>query len=367
MKKLNKILVLSLFVIFSFCAQAYSYELAPEPVFQPIDENGDPYAGGVLYTYESGTTTPLATYDEDGNSNGTSVTLDSAGRADIWLAPNTLYRFKLTDSDGNVIYTRDNIKSIQDVLSSDTTFLVEHNADGTHLFKLGRFLSEFTDLADARDTIGATETTLTIEDDAVMDENVTLPATLTVKGNKGNSITTTGYTLTINGTCIGADGMFAGTGTVVLAGNTIATKNMFNGNMTVTCNGPIVAAEGMHSGTGTFIFNSTLIGVDDMFTGNATIAIDGDLIAGAVQLWPAAATVTFGGTPPPVFIAEWWGAIPGGDASANATALQAGIDASETVDGVFHIGVGTYAYDTTLTYTSRGTFEGENQDFNEGF
>jgi hypothetical protein len=36
--------------------------ISPVPFLQFVDANGAPLAGGKLYTYVAGTTTPLATY-----------------------------------------------------------------------------------------------------------------------------------------------------------------------------------------------------------------------------------------------------------------------------------------------------------------
>ena len=38
--------------------------LSPTPKLQFFDANGDPLVGGLLYTYEAGTTTPLVTHTD---------------------------------------------------------------------------------------------------------------------------------------------------------------------------------------------------------------------------------------------------------------------------------------------------------------
>jgi hypothetical protein len=88
--------------------------LTPMPVMQFFDNNGDPLAGGKVYTYEAGTTTPLATYTDEtgGTANPNPVILDSAGRANIWLATTDLYYWELEDSAGNQIWTADNIGAV---------------------------------------------------------------------------------------------------------------------------------------------------------------------------------------------------------------------------------------------------------------
>ena len=58
------------------------------------DTNGVPLAGGCIYTYLGGTSTPQATYTDytGGTSNPDPVILDSSGSAVMWLGPNT-YKF----------------------------------------------------------------------------------------------------------------------------------------------------------------------------------------------------------------------------------------------------------------------------------
>lgn len=71
------------------------------PLFTGLDTNGNPVAGGHLYTYQNGTTTPAATYqDENGDAtNANPIVLDSAGRATIFLTSNQSYTFVLKDAD----------------------------------------------------------------------------------------------------------------------------------------------------------------------------------------------------------------------------------------------------------------------------
>lgn len=73
------------------------------------DNSGNPLSGGKVYTYEAGTSTPLATYADRGGSvaNANPVVLDSAGRASIWLQTNVAYKIRVDDSAGNVIATVD--------------------------------------------------------------------------------------------------------------------------------------------------------------------------------------------------------------------------------------------------------------------
>lgn len=79
-------------------------------VYRELDANGVPLAGGKLFTYAAGTTTPLATFTDSTGSvqNANPVILDAAGRADVWMTPGLLYKFVLQDSAGNLIRSEDN-------------------------------------------------------------------------------------------------------------------------------------------------------------------------------------------------------------------------------------------------------------------
>lgn len=73
----------------------------PIPVARFFDMNGSPLAGGLVYTYATGTTTPMATYTDASGivANSNPVVLDSTGSASIWLVGN--YSINLTDANGN--------------------------------------------------------------------------------------------------------------------------------------------------------------------------------------------------------------------------------------------------------------------------
>lgn len=73
------------------------------------DTSGNPLAGGKIYTYAAGTTTPQDTYTD---ASGTvvaanPVVLDSAGRATIWLSGN--YKIAVANAADTVLWTTDNI------------------------------------------------------------------------------------------------------------------------------------------------------------------------------------------------------------------------------------------------------------------
>ena len=79
------------------------------------DNNGNPLFGGQLFSYQAGTTTPQATYTDStgGTPNANPTILNARGEANIWIPPNTAYKFVLQDSAGNTIWTVDNVVSSQ--------------------------------------------------------------------------------------------------------------------------------------------------------------------------------------------------------------------------------------------------------------
>lgn len=81
------------------------------PRFSALDNNGNPLAGGKLYTYLTGTTTPATTYQDAAGStpNANPVILNSRGEAIVFLTVGQQYTFLLTDPSGGTIWTQDNI------------------------------------------------------------------------------------------------------------------------------------------------------------------------------------------------------------------------------------------------------------------
>jgi hypothetical protein len=83
---------------------------------QFFDNNGNPLSGGKIYTYEAGTSTPLATYTSSGGGTAHTnpIVLDAAGRVpsggEIWNQLR-LYKFVLETSTGVLIATYDNVGS----------------------------------------------------------------------------------------------------------------------------------------------------------------------------------------------------------------------------------------------------------------
>lgn len=99
------------------------------------DDNGTPLAGGKLYAYAAGTTTPQTTYT---TSTGTTphtnpIILDAAGRVpggEIWLVSGLNYKFTLTSSTNTLVATWDNITGINGTGISTDAVNVSYTASG---------------------------------------------------------------------------------------------------------------------------------------------------------------------------------------------------------------------------------------------
>ena len=79
---------------------------------QFFDDSGTPLAGGLIYTYAAGGTTPLVTYTSSTGlvAHPNPIVLDSAGRInEIWIAEGTSYKFVLKSSTNVLIGSFDNL------------------------------------------------------------------------------------------------------------------------------------------------------------------------------------------------------------------------------------------------------------------
>ena len=95
--------------------------------FQFLTTTGLPLNGGLIYTYQAGSSTPLATYtDVNGTTANTNpIVLGTDGRPqnEIWLTYGYNYKFILKDSAGVTIQSYDNLYGIIGTApASGTTF-----------------------------------------------------------------------------------------------------------------------------------------------------------------------------------------------------------------------------------------------------
>ena len=116
--------------------------VTPTPKTQFLDAAGVPLAGGKLYTYVAGTTTPQATYTDSTGStpNSNPVVLDSRGEANVWLGEAT-YKFKLTDANDVEIWTVDYISapttSVSAVLTGNVTISSDSSGPALKITQTG--------------------------------------------------------------------------------------------------------------------------------------------------------------------------------------------------------------------------------------
>jgi microcystin-dependent protein len=79
---------------------------------QFFDDSGTPLAGGLIYTYAAGGTTPLVTYTSSSGlvAHPNPIVLDSAGRInEIWIPEGTSYKFVLKSATNVSIGSFDNL------------------------------------------------------------------------------------------------------------------------------------------------------------------------------------------------------------------------------------------------------------------
>lgn len=84
--------------------------------FQFFNNDGLPLNAGKIYTYQAGSTTPLATYTDSSGliANTNPIILGTDGRppSTIWLTEGFFYKFVLKDSSDVTIQTYDNLYGI---------------------------------------------------------------------------------------------------------------------------------------------------------------------------------------------------------------------------------------------------------------
>ena len=92
-----------------------------------LTTTGLPLAGGKLYTYQAGSSTPLATYTTNNGTiaNSNPIILGTDGRLpnELWLTYGYFYKFVLQDAVGSTIATYDNLYGILGTIPATTPTL----------------------------------------------------------------------------------------------------------------------------------------------------------------------------------------------------------------------------------------------------
>ena len=83
---------------------------------QFFDNNGVPLAGGLIYTYQAGSSSPLTTYTTNNGTipNSNPIILDASGRtpSEVWMQTGYSYKFVIQTSAGVTLQTLDNLYPI---------------------------------------------------------------------------------------------------------------------------------------------------------------------------------------------------------------------------------------------------------------
>jgi len=112
--------------------------LMPPGKQQYFAADGSPLAGGKLYTYAAGTSTPQVTYSDKFESipNTNPVILDSRGEASIFWGQDG-YKAVLKDAADSIIWTVDKLYAVQDTTSMVFPQEVITATGGQTVFELG--------------------------------------------------------------------------------------------------------------------------------------------------------------------------------------------------------------------------------------
>lgn len=110
-----------LLFLLMLCASAFAQvSVVPlcAPYCQFFDASGKPLAGGKVFTYQAGTTTPQATYVDSAGviQNANPVILDAGGFAQIWIAGQA-YKFVVQTSAGVQIRMADNVQGYNGIVT----------------------------------------------------------------------------------------------------------------------------------------------------------------------------------------------------------------------------------------------------------
>ena len=163
--------------------------LAPFFSTQFFDSNGDPLAGGKLYTYVSGTTTNQATYTSQAGTtaNANPIILDSAGRCDLWLNATQEYTLVLKTSADVLVDTWDNVVGTANSNEVVTSVNSETGAVTLTAPDIGYSTGTTTDWFTATDVAGALDQII----DHFAEPAATIAAADVTVADTGNNFTGT--------------------------------------------------------------------------------------------------------------------------------------------------------------------------------
>ena len=303
--------------------------LAPAPKLQFFASDGTPLAGGKLYTYAAGTTSPLTSYASYGTStpNTNPIILNSRGEASVWLG-DLAYKFALYTPDNVLIWTVDNIyrpAELSDIAAAEATLTIYVDA-------------KFADLASTTDNA---------KGDALVGFKQSNAAGF-LTGATGQTVSEKLRNV-VSITDFGAD-----------PGGTNPANSAFN--LMATAYGFVVFP------AGDFLINTRNIDVPIYFNAGAAITVaSGNTVrirsritaSSKQQIFKGDGTIYFEndnalgiGEDSRHAYAAWWGIFPVGQTTTAQTALfNKALTAytSQSREGIFELDIGSYLIDGKVT------------------
>ena len=217
-----------------------------------FDTTGLPLAGGQVYTYQAGSSTPLTTYaDNSGlipNTNPIILGTDGKVPSELWLTSGYNYKFVVEDASSNIIKTYDNIYGIPSSSGSGSSsipsgcIIVWSGAVGA--VPAGYYLCNgLNGTPDLRNSfvLGAGSTYSVGQTGGSTDAVVvshTHTATVTDPGHAHNYTTTTASSTTANTFNVSQQGTTINTGTTTTATTGISVANSTTGVSGTNANMP---------------------------------------------------------------------------------------------------------------------------------
>lgn len=276
------------------------------------DNSGNPLAGGKVYTYAAGTTTPKAVYTDNlGTTPDTNpVILDSNGRKQIYGSGS--YKFVVKTSADATLYTLDNLYFGNE---AGISFIGTTSGSGnTYTAAPSPSISSYVDgqlytfQADKTNTGAAT-----LNINGVGAKSITGAAGAIVSGNTYTARYSSGADAFY---LLNPSAAYATTPAEISALNTAGVEIVIRQAVTLTGNLTLTAPLRIEKG-------------GSIVLGTFNLVINGPFKAGVYQVFNAASSgvVTFGAKAEPTIYAEWWGVV--GDGSTDdTTKLQQALTAA---------------------------------------
>lgn len=279
---------------------------------QFFDDNGVPLVGGKLYSYASGTTTPLATYTSSTGTvaNTNPIILNAGGRTanEIWQPTGVLYKFVLYTSTDELIGTYDGIPSINDPFGINS--------------QLGSVAGTNTITATATPTLTAYVTGAIYS--FIAANTNTGAVTLSIDGLTAKSVTKNGsVTLSAGDIQIGKMMLVEYDGAVFqLINNIVYGGSITNGNI-VSLTAPMAVSNG-GTGLATLTANNVMLGNGAASVNFVAPGTSGNVLTSDGTTWASTTPVLSGFYNMQVFTATGTFTVPTGITKVKVTVVGGG-------------------------------------------